>query len=118
MMEEVTKDEILRTAVHIRMDLEMRAQQAKRMLERLAEHNGQDPSMGMDLIDSVKRFQLAVLACDPKEISTRMEQMLKHPFAEYVEEKGLPKELENIGLARVQKNVLKGGGRRPRSREK
>ena len=111
-MEEVTKDEILRTAVHIRMDLEMRAQQAKRMLERLAEHNGQDPSMGMDLIDSVKRFQLAVLACDPKEISTRMEQMLKHPFAEYVEEKGLPKELENIGLARVQKNVLKGGGKK------
>lgn len=105
-------DAIERTAVQIRIDLEMRRVQAKRMLELLCGEANVDAGMGLDLIDRMVQFQLGVLSCDPKAIETRMKGLLKHPFSKYVEEKGLPKELKNIGLAKVRENVLKGGGKK------
>jgi len=81
------------------------------MLERLCAEANVDAGMGLDLIDRMVQFQLGVLSCDPKAIATRMKRLLKHPFSKYVEEKGLPK-LENIGLAKVRENVLKGGGKK------
>lgn len=111
LLERATMDAIERTAVKIRIDLEMRRVQAKRMLERLCGEANVDAAMGLDLIDRMVQFQLGVLSCDPKAIATRMKRLLKHPFSKYVEEKGLPK-LENIGLAKVRQNFLKGGGKK------